>query len=71
MQTIAREQQHLANQLARNGVYQVENSAKQLQITQTVQMLAANVLASKGLSDVNIYNSYVYHLDSSKNIAII
>lgn len=55
MQTISREQQHLANQLARNGVHQVENSAKQLQITQTVQTLAANVMASKGLNDVNKY----------------
>ncbi|XP_055325055.1 uncharacterized protein LOC129579223 [Sitodiplosis mosellana] len=53
VQTVSREQQHLANQLARNGVYQVENSAKQLQIAQTVQTLTANVLASKGLNDLN------------------
>lgn len=54
VQTVARDQQHLANQLIRNGVYQVESSAKQLQITQTVQTLAANAMASKGINDVNI-----------------
>lgn len=54
VQTLAREQQHLANQLARNGVHQVENSAKQLKLAQAVQMVAANVLATKGLNDVNI-----------------
>lgn len=54
VQTVSREQQHLANQLARNGVHQVENSAKQLQIAQTVQTLAANAFASKGLNDVNM-----------------
>lgn len=54
MQTLAREQQHLANQLARSGAHQVENLAKKLKITQAVQTMAANVLAAKGLNDVNI-----------------
>lgn len=65
VQTISREQQHLANQLVRNGVHQVENSAKQLQIAQTVQTLAASVLASKGLNDVSIYMC-VYLLNSRR-----
>lgn len=55
VQSVAVEQQHLANQLTRNGVHQVENSAKQLQIAQVVQTLVATVLASKGLTEVNIY----------------
>lgn len=55
MQNAAREQQNLANQLARNGVYQVENSAKQLQFAQMMQSVAANVLSSKGLNDVNTH----------------
>lgn len=54
VQTLAREQQHLANQLARSGAHQVENSAKQLKLAQAVQTVAANVLAAKGLNDVNI-----------------
>lgn len=54
VKNVAREQQQLANQLIRNGVRQVENFAKQLQITQTVQTLAANALAAKGLNDVSI-----------------
>lgn len=53
MQNAAREQQNLANQLARNGAHQVENSAKQLQFAQMMQSVAANVLSSKGLNDVN------------------
>ncbi|XP_031636328.1 uncharacterized protein LOC116349162 [Contarinia nasturtii] len=53
VQTIAREQQQLANQLIRNGVRQMENFSKQLQITQTVQTLAATALAAKGLNDLN------------------
>lgn len=55
MQNAAREQQNLANQLARNGAYQVENSAKQLQFAQMMQSVAANVLSSKGLNDVNTH----------------
>lgn len=55
MQSVAHEQQHLVNQLVRNGVHQVENSAKQLQIAQVLQTVAANVLATKGLNDVNIF----------------
>lgn len=54
MQAAAQEQQHLLNQLIRSSVHQVENSAKQLQIAQVLQTIAANVLASKGLNDVNI-----------------
>lgn len=53
VQSATVEQQLFANQLTRNGVHQVENSAKQLQIAQVVQTLAANVLASKGLNEVN------------------
>lgn len=54
VQAAAQEQQHLLNQLIRSSVHQVENSAKQLQIAQVLQTIAANVLASKGLNDVNI-----------------
>lgn len=53
VKVLAREQHSLANQLIRNGVHQVEKSAKQVRIAQTVQTLAANALASKGLDDVN------------------
>lgn len=49
-------QQNLANQLARTGIRQVENSVKQLQFAQLVQSVAANVFESKGLNDVNKQN---------------
>lgn len=64
VQTIAQEQQHLANQLTRSSVHQVENSAKQLQIAQVLQTISANVLASKGLNDVNRF----YPIEKRKNI---
>lgn len=52
-----REQQYLVNQLIRNGVHQVESSAKQLQASQSIQTAVSNALAAKGLNDVNIFPS--------------
>lgn len=53
MQGAVKTQTNIANQLARTGIRQVENSVKQLQFAQLVQSVAANVFESKGLNDVN------------------
>lgn len=54
VQRDARDQQYLAQKLIRNGVFEVEKSARQLQFAQMSQNIAANMLSAKGLVDVNI-----------------
>lgn len=42
-----------ANKLARMGAFQLENAANQLNIAKSMETVAANVLTTNGLNDVN------------------
>lgn len=45
--------QSVANGLVRTGAFQVKNAANQLNIGKTMQTVAANMLTTNGLNDVN------------------
>lgn len=42
-----------ANKLSRMGTFQVENAVNQLKIAKSMETVAANVLTTNGLNDVN------------------
>lgn len=53
IQAAERSLQSVANNLVRTGVFQVKNAANQLDIAKTMETVAANILTTNGLNDVN------------------